>query len=74
MLRNKLRNKNMPKKKSNKNIRKLTRVGKRSFAITLPIETVRQFGWRERQKLQLTIHRRSKSITIKDWQKKKAVK
>lgn len=65
MLRNKLRNKSM----RNKNIRKLTRIGKRSYGITLPIDVVREFGWRERQKLQLKISKRAKEIRIRDWEK-----
>ena len=52
-----------------RNIRKLTKIGKKSFAVTLPIEIIRQFKWKERQKLQLIIHKKSKSIAIKDWKK-----
>jgi hypothetical protein len=59
----------MARRKKDKNIRKITKIGKRSFGITLPIETIRQFKWKERQKLQLTIHKKSKTITIKDWKK-----
>lgn len=60
------------RKLSEINIRKLTKLaGGTSMGITLPIEVVRKFGWRERQKLKLEINNRSKSITIKDWKKKK---
>jgi len=34
----------------NKEIRKLTRIGKRSIGLTLPIDEVRSLGWREKQK------------------------
>ncbi len=34
-----------------KEVRKLTRIGKRSMGVTLPIEDVRALGWRERQNL-----------------------
>ena len=58
----------MPDKKStDKNIRKLTKIGKKSLGITLPIEMVRDLGWRERQKL---ITKRVKGgILIRDWKK-----
>jgi len=51
-----------------RNIRKLTKVsGGASFAITLPIEMVRELKWRERQKLVVKL--RGKKITIEDWKK-----
>lgn len=57
----------MPRRKlSEKNIRKLTRMGGgRSFGLTLPIEMIKKLKWRERQKL--VVSRRGKTITIKDW-------
>lgn len=33
------------------NVRKLTKVGERSIAVTLPIEIVRELKWREKQKV-----------------------
>ncbi|MBU1976755.1 MAG: AbrB/MazE/SpoVT family DNA-binding domain-containing protein [Nanoarchaeota archaeon] len=47
-----------------KNIRKITRSGD-SYAITLPIDMVRELGWREKQKVVLV--KRGKGIVIKDW-------
>ena len=42
----------MPDKKSNETaIRKLTRIGKKSIGLTLPIDEVRNLGWREKQKV-----------------------
>jgi len=58
----------MKRKKPNKNVRKITRVGKRSYAVTLPIDTVRSFGWKEKQKVILKINKRRKTITIQDWE------
>ena len=56
------------RKAGQENIRSLTKMGGgQSYAITLPKAVIREFKWKERQKLQLTINRRSKSITIKDW-------
>jgi len=60
----------MPRRKmSNRNIRKITKVGGRSYAITLPIEIVRSFKWKEKQKVVLKINKKRKTITIKDWKK-----
>jgi len=54
-----------------KNIRKLTKLsGGYSYGVTLPIDIIRQFGWKEKQKLQLQIDEKKKIITIKDWEKK----
>ncbi|MBL7130616.1 MAG: hypothetical protein ISS45_04350 [Candidatus Omnitrophica bacterium] len=49
------------------NIRKLTKIGKSSYCITLPMEAIRKFGWRERQKLQLEVDTVKREIRIKDW-------
>ena len=35
----------------NKDIRKLTRAGRASLAVTLPAGDLRQLGWREKQKV-----------------------
>ena len=58
----------MPRRKmSKRNIRKITKVGGRSYAITLPIEFIRSFKWKEKQKVILKINKKRKTITIKDW-------
>jgi antitoxin component of MazEF toxin-antitoxin module len=50
-----------------RNIRKLTKIaGGSSYAVTLPIEYVREFNWRERQKLVIT--KVGKTLVIKDWE------
>ena len=42
----------MANKKSNEtNLRKLTKIGRKSIGLTLPIEIVRELGWKERQKV-----------------------
>lgn len=48
-------------------VRSLTKVGGKSYAVTLPINIIRQFGWRERQKLQITIDGENRRIIISDW-------
>ena len=57
------------RKLGQRNIRKLTKVGNRSYGITLPIEVIRNFRWKERQKLELVVNKRNKTIKIKDWKK-----
>jgi len=52
-----------------KNVRKLTRMGKRSIGITLPIEAVREFGWKERQKV--TVTKIKGGLVIRDFRSKK---
>ena len=53
------------KKESEKNIRKLTRVGKTSLCVTIPVEMVKELKWRERQKVVLNL--KGGKITIEDW-------
>jgi hypothetical protein len=50
-----------------KNIRKLTRIAKRSIGITLPIELVRELKWREKQKV--VVKKVRGGMLIKDWKK-----
>ncbi len=52
----------------NKNIRKLTKVGQHSISVTLPIDMVRNLGWREKQKVVVSL--RGDTIKIKDWRRK----
>ena len=55
------------RKLEDKNIRKLTKIGMKSIGLTLPIEMVRELGWREKQKV--IVKRVSGGILIKDWKK-----
>jgi len=52
-----------------RNIRKITKIGKKSFAVTLPVEIVRDWRWKEKQKVVLEIDNKKKIIKIKDWKK-----
>lgn len=49
-------------------IRKLTKLGKKSLAVTIPIEIIREFGWKERQKVVVKKFG-SKKVIISDWKK-----
>jgi antitoxin component of MazEF toxin-antitoxin module len=55
------------KKLEERNVRKLTKVGQQSIAVTLPIEIVRELGWRERQKV--VVKKSGKNLLISDWKK-----
>jgi len=57
----------MKRKKLDKSTRKLTKVGGHSIAVTIPIELVRDLGWRERQKV--VVKKRGKKLVIEDWKK-----
>ena len=52
-------------KLKNKNTRKLIKIGKTSLAVTLPIEMIDEFGWREKQKV--VVKKVRGGILIKDW-------
>ena len=53
------------RKSSEENIRKIKMSGD-SYAITLPIDMVRELGWREKQKV--VVAKRGKGILIRDWE------
>ncbi len=52
---------------SNTRTHKLTVVGGKSYSLVLPVEFVRHLGWRERQKLDITLQ--DDALIIKDWKK-----
>jgi antitoxin component of MazEF toxin-antitoxin module len=54
-------------KLKDKNTRKITRVGKTSLAVTIPIEIVRELKWKERQKV--TVKKVRGGVLIKEWKK-----
>jgi len=54
-------------KLKDKNTRKVTRIGKTSLAVTIPIEMATELGWREKQKV--TIKKVHGGILIRDWKK-----
>ncbi len=55
------------RKLDEENVRKLTRVGETSLAVTIPKEIVQKLNLRERQKVVIKL--RGKEILIKDWEK-----
>jgi len=58
------------RKSEHENIRSLTKTGGgRTYTLSLPVAVVRAFGWKERQKLALTVDRKRQTILIKDWKK-----
>lgn len=58
------------RKREERNVRSLFKLaGGKSYAITFPIEVVREWGWQERQKLKLTIDDKKKRIVVEDWKK-----
>ncbi|MEK7140198.1 MAG: AbrB/MazE/SpoVT family DNA-binding domain-containing protein [Patescibacteria group bacterium] len=58
----------MGNKRSDKeNIRKITKVGKGSLMVTLPIDLVRKLGWKEKQRV--VVKRKGSKIIISDWKK-----
>jgi antitoxin component of MazEF toxin-antitoxin module len=62
----------MPSKKLvDKNIRKLTRMGRAgsSLGVTLPKELVTSLGWKERQKV--VVKKLNGAIVIRDYKSKK---
>ncbi len=51
-------------------IRKITKTSSgTSYGVTLPIEIVRKWKWREKQKVVLEVDDEKKTILIRDWSK-----
>jgi len=51
-----------------KRVRKLTKVGGgKSYALALPVEIIRKFKWKEKQKLTVTVDLKNKKLVIRDW-------
>ena len=62
-------NKNkLTQKLVDKNIRKLTRAGKASISVTIPVEIVKSLNWREKQKV--VVKKVNGSVVIRDWKKR----
>ncbi|MEN8252056.1 MAG: hypothetical protein ABFQ53_00530 [Patescibacteria group bacterium] len=55
------------KNSKERNVRKLIELGNGSLAITLPIEDIRELGWRKKQKV--VVKRKGKTLIISDWKK-----
>jgi hypothetical protein len=54
-------------KLKDKNIRKITRIGKTSLAITIPKEITLELKWKEKQKV--VVKKIKGGILIRDWKK-----
>jgi hypothetical protein len=61
----------MNRKSKEKNIRKLTKMGKTSLGLSLPIDLVAGLGWREKQRVVVT--RKGSKLIVSDWKKKKHI-
>lgn len=55
------------RKEEDKNIRKLTKIGTKSVGLTLPVEMVRELGWKTKQRV--VVKRIHGGVEIKDWKK-----
>ena len=55
------------RKLQNQNIRKLTKVGRQSIAVTIPIEIVRELKWRDKQKV--VVEKVRGGVFVRDWKK-----
>jgi antitoxin component of MazEF toxin-antitoxin module len=55
----------MDRKTSQKNVRKLVRLGKTSLAVTIPKEILLELGWRDNQKVVVKTH--GNGLLIEDW-------
>lgn len=56
------------KKTANKSVRKLTKLGGKSIGLTLPIELVRELGWREKQRV--VVKKVRGGFTVRDYRSK----
>jgi hypothetical protein len=57
------------KRSDERNVRKLTHIGRNSIGITFPIEVVRELKWKERQRV--TVKRVKGGLMIRDYRSKK---
>ena len=56
------------RKSGETNIRKLTKLGGKSIGLTLPIELVRELGWREKQRV--IVKKIKGGFTVRDYRSK----
>ena len=56
-------------KSINRNIRKITKVGRTSLTVTLPRELVAELKWKEKQKV--IVKRKGSKLIISDWKPNK---
>jgi len=55
------------RKMVDKNIRKLAKIGKQSVGLTIPIEMIKNLGWKLKQKV--VVKKIRGGVEIKDWKK-----
>jgi len=48
--------------------RKLQRVSTHSYVLNIPKEVIDQFGWKEKQKIQLIVEDGKPELTVRDWE------
>ncbi len=53
------------RKSGKQNIRKLVKLGKTSLVVALPMATVKDLKWREKQKV--VVQKSGRKLIIKDW-------
>jgi len=58
----------MNRKASEKNTRKLVRMGNISLGLTIPKDILFELGWKENQKV--VVKKRGKGIIVEDWPQK----
>ncbi len=56
-----------PQQPKGSNIRKLTKIGRKSIGLTLPIELVRELGWKEKQKV--VVKKVRGGVLVRDWKR-----
>ena len=56
------------RKQEDKNIRKLIKLGRKSIAVTIPIEIVRELGWKEKQRVR--VKRIKGGFEVRDYRSK----
>lgn len=49
------------------NIRKLTKLGKTSLAVTIPARILGTLGWKKKQKV--VVKKSGSGVSVKDWKK-----
>ena len=54
----------MRRKLEDKNTRKILKSGD-SYAVTIPIEIIRELGWKEKQKV--VVKKRGNGLSVVDW-------
>ena len=62
----------MNRKTNERNIRKLTKMGKASLGLTLPMEVIQELKWKEKQRV--VVKKKGTKLVISDFKVKKVKK